>query len=218
MEYSQPQIIRRKLDELRLAIYDYEEALRGWETRIGQYVGEGAYAGVEPAWTAIDVGDTWVPAFHLTRWFRRRVEVPAALAGRKIWLDLNVGGEGLVRVDGSIASGLSSYSFGSLMDRSRVLLCACAKGGESFEVEIEATLNYGEANMRRLEGAAELVYTFEKAKLAVVNDEAEGAWFDLHTAFEAMQALKNPIANLTSSALRLAGELAGAIEAVSRDT
>ncbi|MDR1440749.1 MAG: hypothetical protein LBJ10_12390, partial [Clostridiales bacterium] len=103
MEYTKPQIIKRKLGELRLAIYDYEEELGQWQTRAGQYVGEGAYADIEPEWSPVSIGYAWTPAFHLARWFRRRVVIPAALDGKKAYLLLNTGGEGLVRVNGRIA-------------------------------------------------------------------------------------------------------------------
>ena len=218
MFYTKPLIIQRKLDELREARYDLYMELADWQTRTGHYTGEGIHSDIDPEWTSFCVGDTWLPAFHLTRWIRRTVEIPRELAGRKVHLVLKTGGEGIVRVDGKIATGLSSYSFGSKMERSRVLLSEKAVSGDTFEVEVEASLNYGEANLKRMEGITQLLYTFEQAALVAVNEDVEGAWFDLNTAFEAMQTLKNPIANLTNSALMLDGEVEGAIEAISRDT
>ena len=217
MEFTKPQIIKNKLAELRLAIYDYEADLPQWSTRIGQYTEEGVYADIEPDWQPFAIGDTWVPAFHLTRWFKRQVEIPAALDGQKVFLDINTGGEGLVRVDGKIVSGLSSYSFGSLMDRSRVLLVEKAVAGQVFDVEVEASLNYGEKNLKSLDGINEIIYKFEKAKLVVVNEEAQACWFDINTAFEAMLVLKNPMSNVMNSALLLDEGLGESLESITKD-
>ena len=217
MEFTKPQIIKNKLNELRASIYDYEEDLLQWSTRTGQYTGEGVYSDVEVDWQSFEVGDTWIPAFHLTRWFKRQVEIPAVLDGKKVFLDLNTGGEGLVRVDGTIVSGLSSYSFGSLMDRSRVLLTENAKAGQVFDVEVEASLNYGEKNLKSLEGITDIVYTFEKAKMVIVNEEAESCWFDINTTYEAMLVLKNPMSNITNSALLLDEKLGETLETITKD-
>ena len=217
MEFTKPQIIKNKLAELRAAIYDYEEDLPQWNTRIGQYTGEGVYSDVEANWQPFSVGETWIPEFHLTRWFKRQVKIPAELTGKKVLLDLNTGGEGLVHINGTIVSGLSSYSFGSLMDRSRVVLTQSGVAGEVFNVEVEATLNYGEKNLKSLEGITDIVYTFEKAKMVVANEEVEACYFDINTAFEAMQVLKNPMSNVMNSALLLDEKIDETFASITKD-
>jgi alpha-mannosidase len=78
----------------------------------------------------IAVGDPWPVRDRPTR-FRATVAVPDAFAGRPLELVADVGGEGLLRVDGVARSGLNPF-------HDRVRLTDACQADQRWEVEIEA--------------------------------------------------------------------------------
>ena len=225
MVYKKPEIIKRKIDQLGMLIYDNVMDLHEWETRGGIYSGEGLYLDVDPEWSKICVGDTWRALDHTTRWFRKKITITEEFARKNVYLELSFGGEGLVRVNGHIVSTITTGCIISPIaggirndyNRTRVLLAKNAVAFDVFEVEIESSLHYLEFRILQ-RGAKEAIYTINQAALVTVNELVERTYFDFKTAYGALLSLRNPLENLTHSSLRLDDQTTLITEAIMKDS
>lgn len=192
MNYTKDGIILRKLEQIKEQIYQNAESLPEWESWEGTYDAPGEYTIAAGKSRTIRVGESWVCRDHLIRWFKRKVEIPQSVQGKKVVLLLNFGGEGIVRVDGEIRSSVTSYLEENAAQRICVNLTDAAKPGRSFIVEIEAGMNYMEFAPFRNRGATEIHYTICQAQLAVLDEVVEQCYFDFYTTFLALQTLRAP--------------------------
>lgn len=218
MNYTKERIILVKLKEIHSAIRDNVLDIPVWQTKAGVYAGGGTYENVEENEMAVSVGSHWSCHDYFTRWFRAKVVVPQEFAGKPLALELEFGGEAIVRVNGEIRSALSSWLNANEALRTRVWLEDSAQAGAEYEVEIEAHLNYMEFSGFRQQGAKDIEYTIRGAKLVAVNREAEAYYFDVLTAYEALLALKNPADKIAKSQTRMPNELVDLAEACGGDT
>lgn len=217
MEFTSERVLERKLKAVENAIYDDVHVLSKWQTRQGFYASPGKYTSLGP-WEEISLGDRWTCRDGTTRWFRTTVEIPEAFAGKNVVLELEFGGEALVRINGVIISALTSYLDENEATRTRVVLPRFPSAGESFDIEVEAGMNYMEFARFRREGRTSIDYQFRRALLAVVDNEIEQYYFDVKTAYDAMMALKSPIDKLTAANVRLPFEITRILESFTKDT
>ena len=122
-----------------------------------------------PNWREVSAGAGWGTNWS-TAWSRFRAQVPEALKGRKVVALVHTGGECVVWVQGRIYQGLDG-------NRSDVLLCERAAGGEEFDVVVEAGANdpFGRFRGR---------FSFGGVELAAVNEEVVGFYYDAWTLIE----------------------------------
>lgn len=117
--------LAQRLDALAVRI----DEVGAWRDRHRQQVA-GLRILVEGEDHPIAVDDPWPVRDRPTR-FRATVAAPDAFAGRPLELVVDVGGEGLLRVDGVARSGLNPF-------HDRVRLSDACRPEQSWEVEIEA--------------------------------------------------------------------------------
>ncbi|MDR1440567.1 MAG: alpha-mannosidase [Clostridiales bacterium] len=218
LQISNLQIQANRLEALKQECLDHVIPLGAWETREGYYAGPGDYRDIEAEWSRIEAGGHWLGREGMTRWFRRAVTLPPEFAGRKVIAELEFGGEGLVFVNGKAVSSLSSWLYPCSATRSRVLLTPCAAGGEHFEIVVEACANYIERFRRYEKDIVDTAeYTFRRAVLAAVDEGVEAFYFDARLAYEAVQALENPLAPVARASQRFSPEVEGMAMACAGD-
>lgn len=204
MEFSKYGVFERKIAQLASLAYPEKTQLPLWSTWAGEYTDHGVYKKIDAEKRDIHVGDHWKCREHGTRWFSCDVPIPAKYKGLPLVLELEFGGEGLVRVDGEIRSAITSYLHPpAKAARTRVYLIDRAEAGRVFQVEVEAGINYMEYNRYRKLGVEEMEYQFRTAYLAIHDEEAEAAWFDLKTACDALLALGDPTKAVNAESMLL---------------
>jgi len=109
-----------------------------------------------------------------TIWIRLRFAIPRAWRGRRAELRVRPGGEAVIFRDGAPAQGLDP-------NRDEFLLARRARGGERFELFIEAG---SLSAFGRHEGRC-----FEYAELVAVNEPLRAAWFDIDALFQLAECL-----------------------------
>ena len=134
----------------------------------------------------VRVGDPW-PERAVPVRMHVPVTIPAAWAGETVRLELDVGGEALVRVNGAPAGGLSGpvreINVPPFSGFQRELeLAAPAAGGERFDVEIEAV-------PRTLFGAPVYDPRVRVVRLVVPDPDVRGLYEDLVALWDAASAL-----------------------------
>ncbi|MDO4272249.1 MAG: glycoside hydrolase family 38 C-terminal domain-containing protein [Eubacteriales bacterium] len=217
MEFTKKQILEKKLDGIRQMIEKKCIGIGGWETRTGFYEAPQKYVGLSE-WEAVSPGDTWVCRDSLTRWYRTEFRVPDNFGGKNTVLELEVGGEAIVYVNGTIRSALTSFIIPNEVTRTRVYFPKEVADGEKIKIEIEAHMNYMEFAKYRDQGQTEIIYTFRRADLVVVDEEAETYYFDVKTAFDTMQALKSPVEDLAKTNVNLNHSFQCLLESMTKDS
>jgi len=208
MHYTSRIILDNKLQILESQIYQDIHPIFGWETRELLYVEPLRFEPIDETWIPISVGDHWKSTYDHTRMFRANVTIPESFAGKQALLLLDLGGEGQVRINGEIISGVTSYVKGSFLGnrlRTRVYIPEKYGPGDTFQVEVECCLNFLEATytISVTEPEQYADYVFKMASLAVAETDLEAYCFDLRCAVEAMDTFENPLATLQDSNARI---------------
>ncbi len=207
VQYTSRIILDNKLSMLSGMILHDIRPIEGWQTREYIYSKPLEFEPVE-SWRGIAVGDHWTAAYDRTRFFKTRAVIPKEYAGGQPILVLDLGGEGQVRVNGEIVSGITSYLGGSYLSsrlRTRVYLPEKYAPGDEIEIEAECCLNFLECSYtisaQQPQPFAE--YTVKTAFFALADPALEKYYFDLLCAVEALDTFANPLDTLQRSNARI---------------
>jgi hypothetical protein len=101
-------------------------------------------------------------SYDCARLFTAEVTIPPSLVGKTVFLELDFGGEALVKINGCIVGAVSSDMNGGWVCRDRVFLDAL-QAGDTLAIELEASVNAGGFCDAAMDGATHTVYTLKKA-------------------------------------------------------
>jgi len=158
--------IMKRLDVVAETVYGDKRAIAGWEA---VETGVGKMAGGRPpasAFKAFKIGSPW-GGLDVSAWFAAKTAIPKEWKGRRVEAILDLGAEGLLYLGGKPAQGLDG-------NHQAVLLADSAKGGEKFDLLIEAYSSPRDDVKR----------TFARAEIAVVNTEVREFFYDARVAWE----------------------------------
>ena len=162
-----------------------------WESRSGWHHKVGEFTYDDMPRQLMKIGDRWNAGYDVTRWFNASVTVPESMDGRKLYLFLNFGGEAMVRINGKIA-GATSNGERSWTDRDLIFVDD-NKAGTELNIELEATVDCGCFCDEAMGGAKYTRYTITDARLAAINEETEKYWFDIKSAYDSLEFIKDKI-------------------------
>ena len=137
------------------------------------------------------LGDRWKVGYDETRYFEADVIVPDYLAGKKVYLSIDFGGEALVRINGEIVGAVSSRENSGWVHRTEILFKDKFKGGEKLSIQVEGAVDCASFCNRAIAGEKQLEYTLKKAELVAVNEKAESYWYDISTAHEVYECCED---------------------------
>ncbi len=184
MKTMSANILGNLIKQVKGKIITESVPINEWESFTGKHYESGKFAYDNAPAEIMKPGDRWNAGYDDTRWFKASVTVPESMDGKKMYLYLDFGGEALVRIDGKIVGAVSMDE--GWVERDSILM---PKGtaGQTFNIEVEATVNCGKFCDDAMAGAKFLTYTVKYANLSAVDEETEGFWFDLITAYEATE-------------------------------
>ncbi len=141
------------------------------------------------------LGDTWETGYHRTTWFETDFTVPEELTGKKLYLEIDFGGEALVKINGKTVGAVSSGMRFGWVNRDQIFLPAYEKSGEKIHIEIEATVNSGGFCDFAMEGATTETYIMEKARIVAVDPVCESYIYDINTIWNALAFVEDRYIN-----------------------
>ena len=151
-------------------------ATAGWEVRDAAYEAPGRYRFLDP-WRPIAEGEMFGGP-DATCFFRAGLCVPGELGGLPVRLSLSAPTEMLVRLDGALVNGLDP-------NRSHVPLLSRARGGETFDVELECYVRSAPDDMRVRSGPGwGCVQPFRAPRLTCPDVRVEQFAWDAELALE----------------------------------
>ncbi len=183
-----PQVLRYMFDRyLKKYLYLATMTIDCWDYTKGRYVAEGEYS-YDGFSATMCIGDRWQTGYDEAHWFKKQVTVSEGLAGKPLRLELNIGGESLVKVNGVIRGSVTS---GEQWQHREAIFIDTYNAGDVLDIEIEAAVNSGAFCDAAMDGAKQTEYQFRKARLVAVDPVCEGYIYDLEVAFRALDFIKD---------------------------
>ena len=211
MEFSKERIMLNKIGIVGGCIARETIDIPSWRVEKGYYNGPQDYD--RAPYTELHEDDHWKCGLCDTYWFSADVEVPASWQGGHVCLELDFGGEALVRINGRIVSAVTSYLQDNKQQRNRVNIDPSLIG-TTIHIEAECALNYLEfyyldprTSKKCLHGKQWVEYTLRKTRLVLVDDEIEAYYFDAMVAYEALDELKYDYDRVRRGNVKMPGEI-----------
>jgi alpha-mannosidase len=159
-----------RMDVIKERLFPRRVTLDDWQIRECIHRGGDDYEWLDAEWRPFRLGDTWGDE-GTSAFMRRRAEVPEEFAGEKVMLRVHVGGDTLLRVDGTPYHGIDPF-------HNEAVLTESARGGEAYEFELESYVAW-HAEKR-------YPFTFVLAELATVDEDMWQAWWDFRAVEKAL--------------------------------
>lgn len=183
--------IRTALPRLKEKIYSahHPVELAAWTVGGEPVPAEHALRQTYEPFTAGRFGQSWGKLWDTT-WFRIRGRVPESWQGKETvvlfrLIDSGVEGfsaEGLIYKDGKPDRAINLH-------RAEIEIAREARGGESFEVFVEAAANYSDFSGIVIKDSGELRFKVLQSELACLDREIFDYYYDFKVCAEAMDAL-----------------------------
>ncbi len=136
--------------------------------------------------TVMRLGDRWKAGYHDTRYFEASVVIPERLANKKVYLNIDFGGEAIVRINGEIVGAVSSRENSGWVGRNEILFKEKFKGGEKLDIQIEGSIDTAAFCAFNVgSGQQDMEYQLKVAQFTAVDEATESYWFDITTAWQA---------------------------------
>jgi len=207
MEYTQIGLLTEQLDLVKRMIYQDKISIPVWRTRTATYTVPVEYENYSE-WTEMSLGTVWKCDYNDSRWFEASVTVPEHFAGKYLVLELNLGGEGLVSINGQPKCSLAFYhapkTWGPdkpIRHRTRVEIGVC-EAGQVLDISIQLNMNYKDHykgnRFVKYNGNVSTKYTMQQADLCAVDLDTESYYFDALNLMDAITLLDNPANSVIS--------------------
>jgi alpha-mannosidase len=196
-----------RFDALKARAYAKRIRVDNWLLRQARYLSPGEYQFLDKTWRPIKVGETW-GGEDTTGFFKQRIRIPREFAGQKVALQIFLGGDSLVTVNGVPWHGMDIF-------RNEFLLTGSAKPGQVFDLQIESYMNFQGVSAKTNELLASDLVAIDQplhdaywdlwcvAKLLQIpNLDAKLAEFVEHHLWEAMKLI--PLQGATDAEFRAA--------------
>jgi alpha-mannosidase len=152
-----------RFDALKNHLYRQRVTVNNWQMRRARYLSPGQYQFRDKNWQPFRVGQPW-GGEDMTAFFRQRVVIPKSLAGEKVALQIFLGGDSLVTINGVPWHGLDIF-------RNEFPLTGKAKAGEVFDLQIESYMNF--------QGVSAKTNELLVSDLVAIDRELRDAYWDL---------------------------------------
>jgi alpha-mannosidase len=159
-----------RLKAIRGRLYARRVPLEGWQIRRCYHRGLGRYEYLDADWKPFRLDDPWGGP-DISAFMKVQARVPASLAKHPVYLRFFVGGDSLLTVNGHPYQGLDPF-------RSDALLTPKARGGETYDLQVEAHFKYG--------GAESIEKKLYLSELAALDRDAYRAYWDLYAAYKVL--------------------------------
>ncbi len=163
-----------------------------WTTYDGNYLGEGKYEFFPETAETKKLGEHWFARYDCARIFKTQCTLPESFKGKKIYLNLDFGGEIMVKVDGKIANSVSSREHSGWVARETVVMNnKFLKFGEPMEIELEAVVDSASFCNDAMAGKKEREYKLKFANFACIDEICEKFYLNCVMAWDALKYIKD---------------------------
>lgn len=193
MRTPKERVLQDMLEQLKKYCELDSVSMPEWKTYDGNYLGSGKYEFFPEAEKTIRLGEHWISRYDCARIFKSQVTLPESFKGKKIYLNLDFGGEITVKIDGKAANSVSSREHSGWVARETVVINPqYLKFGEPMDIELEAVVDSASFCDDAMEGATEREYKLKFANFACIDEVCEKFYLDCALTWDALQYIKDP--------------------------
>lgn len=172
-------------------IYPQSLTIPEWQSHTGRHVAPNTFTHNDDT-AVMRTGDFWRAGYDDVRWFRADLKVPAAFAGKKVYLQLDFGGEALVRINGKLIGAVSSMDGAAWVHRD-ILLMPELQEGEVLSVEIENSICAAGFCDAAMDGAKDTQMQMRCANLLTVDENTEELYFLVSRVYDALDFIDDSV-------------------------
>ena len=110
MSTLNPRVLHNQINQIPPYIVTDSLVIDEWNSYTGTHVSPNNIELDEKPAVTLRLGDRWKVSYDDTRYFEASITVPENLAGKKVYLDIDFGGESLVRINGKIVASSTAIS------------------------------------------------------------------------------------------------------------
>ncbi len=163
-----------------------------WTTYDGNYLGEGKYEFSPETEETLELGDHWFARYDCARIFKAQVTLPESFKDKKVYLNLDFGGEIMIKIDGKTANSVSSREHSGWVARETVVINPqYLKFGEPMEIELEAVVDSASFCNDAMAGKTEREYKLKFANFACIDEICEKFYLNCALAWDALKYIKD---------------------------
>ncbi|HHX72590.1 MAG TPA: alpha-mannosidase [Clostridiales bacterium] len=191
MQTARKEILRHMMKQIAPYVYLKSLSIPEWTVKSGRHVAPGEFIYDDAPARTMRLGDSWTTTYDETLWLSADLTIPEDYANEKLYLELDFGGEAIVRIDGKIVGGVSSRMNSGWVHRDQIFLPKDVKAGQKLQIEVEATVDSGALCNVILAGGREMTYSLAKACLAAVDPVAESYYFDVMMVYASLDCIRD---------------------------
>ena len=160
-----------------------------WNFCTGRHLGGGKNE-CNNDWHVKRLGDTWAGYYDDTVWFRSSVTVPENFADAHVYLNLDFGGELVLRVNGELVGSFSSSMNDGWVHRDSFPLFSL-KSGEVLNLELEGGINCAGFYDHYAAGERNIRYSLSTARLVLADEPTQQFCVLARTVFETIEQVED---------------------------
>ncbi len=192
MRTPKEQVLYHMMIQLPKYIETESVSMNNWTTYDGNYLGKGKYEYFPETAEEKALGDHWFARYDCARIFKTTVTLPESFKGKKVYLNLDFGGEIMVRIDGKTANSVSSREHSGWVARETVVINdKYLKYGEPMEVELEAVVDSASFCNDAMAGKKEREYKMKFASFACIDEICEKFYLNCALTWDALPHIKD---------------------------
>ena len=172
--YTFEEIACKRIADLHQKVYKKTYPCDNWVKREFYYNGVGDYDYIDKEFVPIKVGENWGNKW-VSCFFKTQIVIPEEFDGEKVCLQIFLGGDSLLSVNGVPYQGLDPF-------RNSVCLTNCAKKGEVFDIDIESYCYFTPG--AGIEGNG--IRTLECSSLVAIDKEIDKIYWDYMVAYNVL--------------------------------
>lgn len=191
MQTVKPGVLKHMIKQVAKFLYPQAVSIPAWQSHTGKHIAPNEFTHNDDCCT-MHLGDWWRAGYDDVRWFCADVNVPSAFAGKKVYLQLDFGGEAIVRIDGKIVGAVSSMDAASWVHRDIILL-PDLQAEQILHIELENSVCCGGFCDPAMDGAKDTAMQMRTAALKTVDEPTEEYYFLVTRVYDSLELISDEV-------------------------
>ncbi len=191
MQTVKPGVLKHMIKQVAKFLYPQAVSIPAWQSHTGRHIAPNEFTHNDDCCT-MHLGDWWRAGYDDVRWFSADVNVPPAFAGKKVYLQLDFGGEAIVRIDGKIVGAVSSMDAASWVHRDIILL-PDLQAEQILHIELENSVCCGGFCDPAMDGAKDTAMQLRTAALKTVDEPTEEYYFLVTRVYDSLELISDEV-------------------------
>ncbi|MBQ6863916.1 MAG: alpha-mannosidase [Clostridia bacterium] len=191
MQTVKPGVLKHMIKQVAKFLYPQSVSVPVWHAHTGKHIAPNEFTHNDDTVT-MHLGDWWNAGYDDVRWFAADLCVPESFAGKKVYLQLDFGGEAIVRIDGKIVGAVSSMDAATWVHRDIILLPAL-QAEQKLHIELENSVCCGAFCDPAMDGAKDIPMQMRSACLKTVDESTEEYYFLVTRVYDSLELLNDDV-------------------------